>query len=184
MNFQSGISRIFQCGSSFVNLASVACVVGKGNVNRIWSLGQGIASLISKKDFKNRAHLACFHECDVSVVLKYTLHIRPPKKSNQGTDVAHARPRGGDKWKKWEQYGSKRMCSDQRAGDGRHFALCSSSVSMTHPSIPSSPSSLLPLSPSSGPATSSLLSPLSPSCWRPVFADLDANPSLPCWLLR
>lgn len=59
MNFQSGISRIFQCGSSFVNLASVACVVGKENVNRIWSLGQGIASLISKKDFKNRAHLAC-----------------------------------------------------------------------------------------------------------------------------
>lgn len=59
MNFQSGISRIFQCGSSFVNLASVACVVGKGNVNRIWSLGQGIALLISKKDFKNRAHLAC-----------------------------------------------------------------------------------------------------------------------------
>lgn len=59
MNFQSGISRIFQCGSSFVNLASIACVVGKGNVNRIWSLGQGIASLISKKDFKNRAHLVC-----------------------------------------------------------------------------------------------------------------------------
>lgn len=59
MNFQSGISRIFQCGSSFVNLASIACVVGTVNVNRIWSLGQGIASLISKKDFKNGAHFAC-----------------------------------------------------------------------------------------------------------------------------
>lgn len=59
MNFQSGISRIFQCGSSFVNLASIACVVGIVNVNRIWSLGQGIASLISKKDFKNGAHFAC-----------------------------------------------------------------------------------------------------------------------------
>lgn len=58
MNFQSGISRIFQCGSSFVNLASIACVVGIVNVNRIWSLGQGIASLISKKDFKNGAHFA------------------------------------------------------------------------------------------------------------------------------
>lgn len=59
MNFQSGISRIFQCGSSFVNLASIACVVGIVNVNRIWSLGQGIASLISKKDLKNGAHFAC-----------------------------------------------------------------------------------------------------------------------------
>lgn len=50
MNFQSGISRIFQCGSSFVNLASVASVVGKGNVNRKWSLGQwGLPCLFQRK---------------------------------------------------------------------------------------------------------------------------------------
>ncbi len=50
MNFQSGISRIFQCGSSFVNLASVASVVGNGNVNRKWSLGQrGLSCLFQRK---------------------------------------------------------------------------------------------------------------------------------------
>lgn len=63
MNFQSGISRIFQCGSSFVNLASVAYVAGKGNVNRIWSLGQcGLPHLFqrksSKKEKKIQGYLA------------------------------------------------------------------------------------------------------------------------------
>lgn len=63
MNFQSGISRIFQCGSSFVNLASVAYVAGKGNVNRIWSLGQcGLPHLFQRKILKNKkikqGHLA------------------------------------------------------------------------------------------------------------------------------
>lgn len=55
MNFQSGISRIFQCGSSFVNLASVAYVAGKGNVNRIWSLGQcGLPHLFQRKTSKKK----------------------------------------------------------------------------------------------------------------------------------
>lgn len=58
MNFQSGISRIFQCGSSFVNLASVASVVGKGNVNRIWSLGQGDCLAYFKERLQKQGHLA------------------------------------------------------------------------------------------------------------------------------
>lgn len=109
MNFQSGISRIFQCGSSFVNLASVACVVGKGNVNRIWSLGQGIASLISKKDFKNRAHLAR----SMSVMFLW-FEVCPPhqttKKVQEGMDIccSHAFcPRGQKKGKERTQCGVK-----------------------------------------------------------------------------
>lgn len=59
MNFQSGISRIFQCGSSFVNLASVAYVAGKGNVNRIWSLGQcGLPHLFQRKTSKKKKNKA------------------------------------------------------------------------------------------------------------------------------
>lgn len=109
MNFQSGISRIFQCGSSFVNLASIACVVGIVNVNRIWSLGQGIASLISKKDFKNGAHFAC----SVSMMFlqfwraSFTQEHQKSKSKSTWVRICCQTlcPLGQRRWKDLKQYG-------------------------------------------------------------------------------
>lgn len=181
MNFQSGISRIFQCGSSFVNLASVACVVGKENVNRIWSLGQGIASLISKKDFKNRAHLAC------SMSVMFLWFWSASSTSDHQKSLSRHMPLSCTLSTWTKKVKEMETIWFERSGKGKNTtaptsewgkAFCSLlSWWVWHPNPHPLYLHLLVLLPP-------LFCHHCPLCWRPVFADLDANPSLPCWRLR